>query len=262
MLKLMAITNDPQKARAFTDAGVQRIFVDLEIHGKHERQPGGNTVISQHAYEDIVAIREALPNTEILVRTNPIHTDTQSEVDTVIQNGADTLMLPMFKTPDDVKRFSGAIAGRAKVCLLVETPQALVRLPTYLEAGIDEIYIGLNDLHLGMQLNFMFEPLAGGVIEFAAKQILSAGIPFGFGGIGCIGSGDIPAEMILAEHIRLGSSMVILSRTFTTAASGHIATEVDKFRACEKEIHAWSAAQFESNRASLAAKIWQKAFSQ
>lgn len=39
-------------------------------------------------------------------------------------------------------------------------------------------------------------------------------IPFGFGGIARIGEGDLPSDYILGEHVRLGSTSVILSRTF------------------------------------------------
>jgi len=41
-----------------------------------------------------------------------------------------------------------------------------------------------------------------------------AGIPFGFGGIAKIGEGMLPAEMVIMEHYRLGSTRVILSRSF------------------------------------------------
>ena len=36
----------------------------------------------------------------------------------------------------------------------------------------------------------------------------------GFGGIASLGRGQVPAEMIIKEHYRLGSHMAILSRSF------------------------------------------------
>ena len=48
-LKLMYITNDPTVARIAADAGVDRLFVDMEVLGKAERQGGMNTVQSHHA---------------------------------------------------------------------------------------------------------------------------------------------------------------------------------------------------------------------
>lgn len=80
--------------------------------------------------------------------------------------------------------------------------------------GIDEIHIGLNDLHLSMGLSFMFELFSNGIIDEIVKKIKQKNIPFGIGGISRIGDGDIPAEKIIAEHYRLGSQAAILSRGF------------------------------------------------
>ena len=46
-------------------------------------------------------------------------------------------------------------------------------------------------------------------IKFKIKKIL-----YGFGGIAKIGEGMIPAEKIIMEHYRLGSTRAILSRSF------------------------------------------------
>lgn len=53
MLKLMYITNDPAVAKIAADAGVDRIFIDMEVLGKAERQGGMDTVQSHHVPEDI-----------------------------------------------------------------------------------------------------------------------------------------------------------------------------------------------------------------
>jgi len=45
-LKLMYITNDAEIAKIAENAGVDWIFVDLEINGKEERQGHLDTVIS------------------------------------------------------------------------------------------------------------------------------------------------------------------------------------------------------------------------
>src|SRR5699024_1044103 len=80
--------------------------------------------------------------------------------------------------------------------------------------GIDYIHIGLNDLHLGYGMKFMFELLADGTVETLCNKIKDKGIPYGFGGIAQLGHGELPAEYVIAEHHRLGSSMAILSRSF------------------------------------------------
>ena len=80
--------------------------------------------------------------------------------------------------------------------------------------GIDEVHIGLNDLHLSLGEHFMFEPLADGPVDKLTGKIAAVGLPYGFGGIARIGYGMLPAEKVITEHYRLGSSFAILSRSF------------------------------------------------
>ena len=80
--------------------------------------------------------------------------------------------------------------------------------------GFDEIHIGLNDLHLSYKLDFMFELLANGTVEKLCRKIKEYGFPYGFGGIACLDGGLLPATNVIMEHYRLGSTRVILSRSF------------------------------------------------
>lgn len=137
------------------------------------------------------------------------------ETGQVIEAGADLVMLPMWRTPDEVEDFIAAVGGKAKTVLLLETKEAVECLDEVLDInGIDEIHIGLNDLHLSYGLTFMFELLANGTVESLCDKIRAKGIPYGFGGIARIGEGTLPAEKIVLEHYRLGSSRAILSRSF------------------------------------------------
>ena len=153
MLQLMFITNEKSVALEAEAAGVDRIFIDLEVKGKYERQGHLDTYISNHKMEDIKHMKSALKKSEVLVRVNPFYEGTQREVDECIAQGADIIMLPMFKTAYEVEEFVKCIKGRAKVNLLLETSQAFVRINQILDIdGIDEIHIGLNDLHLSLGL--------------------------------------------------------------------------------------------------------------
>lgn len=97
---------------------------------------------------------------------------------------------------------------------LVETPEAVEVIDDILELDIDEIFIGLNDLSLGYGKKFMFELLSDGTVERLCYKFRKKEIPYGFGGIAAIGKGMLPAENVIAEHYRLGSTCVILSRSF------------------------------------------------
>ncbi len=220
-LKLMYITNCPKVAEIAENAGVDRIFVDLEYIGKDARQGGMDTVKSHHTIDDVKRIKTAIKKSELLVRVNPIHESTdeyvssEGEIDAVIKNGADIVMLPYFKTVEEVERFIKVVNGRAKTMLLVETPEAVKIIDDILNIeGIDECHIGINDLSLGYGRKFMFELVADGTVEKLCKKIGGSGRPFGFGGIAALGKGLIPAESIIIEHYRVGSSMAILSRSF------------------------------------------------
>lgn len=214
-LDFMFITNDPAVAKAAEDCGVKRIWVDLEILGKELRQPGMNTVKSGHTLEDISIVKDVLVSSELLCRINPIHENSAVEIDEVVNRGADMIMLPYFRTKDEVKQFLEYVRGRCKTTLLFETKEAIELLPEILNiGGFDEAHIGLNDLSLSYGMTFMFEPLANGMVENICRQFKEAGIPYGFGGIAKIGEGLLPAESIIAEHYRLGSSRAILSRSF------------------------------------------------
>jgi len=214
-IKLMYITNNIEIAKIADHCGVDRIFIDLEKLGKEERQGHINSVKSHHAISDIKAIRKVLNKAQVLVRVNPIHEFTEREINRVIEYGADVVMLPYFKTSREVSQFLDIVNGRVKTCLLLETKEAVEVLNDILRIdGIDEVHIGLNDLHLSYGKTFMFELLADGTVESLCSAIKKFGIPFGFGGVAKLDSGIIPGKLILAEHVRLCSSMVILSRSF------------------------------------------------
>jgi 2-keto-3-deoxy-L-rhamnonate aldolase RhmA len=214
-LKLMYITNRIDVAKIAQNSGVDWIFIDLEINGKDERQGHLDTVISRHSIDDVRKVKGVLSKSKLLVRVNPIYYGSKDEINRVIEDGADIVMLPFFKTKEEVELFINYVDGRAKVCLLCETSEAVFNIDSILTLkGIDYIHIGLNDLSLSYNKQFMFELLVDGIVEMLCRKFKEKGIPFGFGGIAKIGNGVLPAEAILTEHYRLGSEMVILSRGF------------------------------------------------
>lgn len=221
MLNLMYITKRPEIARIAEEAGVDWIFVDMEFIGKDARQGGLDTVQNHHTVEDVKNVKAAVTKAKVLVRVNPIHEvmvdypSSEDEINATIEAGADIVMLPFFKTIAEVERFIRIVDGRAKTCLLVETPEAALLLDDILNVdGIDMIHLGLNDLHLALGMKFMFELLSDGTVDRLASKIKAKGIPFGFGGVATLTGGSIPGSMVIKEHYRLGSSMVIVSRSF------------------------------------------------
>ena len=262
-LKLMYITNSEDVAHIAEEAGVDRIFVDMEYIGKTDRQGGMDTVQSRHTADDVRRLAQCLNKSELFVTDK--YSSSKEEIDEVIEAGADLLMLPYFKTAEEVQTFVKYVDGRAKTVLLVETPEAaaiaenLVKIP-----GIDEMFIGLNDLSLGYGKNFMFELLLDGTVEELCLKFRKGGIPYGFGGIASLGKGMLPSEYVIKEHYRLGSTCAILSRSFCRTdqvtdlkeIQKIFETELPKIRQLEEECSVHSQ-YFWKNRQQVETKIRQ-----
>ena len=184
MMDFLQITNDPDLARRCDALPGMRLFVDLERHGKAARQTGRNTFISTHQPEDVGRIKAQLQRSQLMVRVNPLHEGTAVELATVLAQGADSVMLPMFQTPDELRAFSRIVAGRAPIVALLETAGALQSLDAWVDApGLCEVFVGLNDLHLSLGCGFMFEPLAQGLLDRVSARVRAQGLRFGFGGV-------------------------------------------------------------------------------
>lgn len=219
-LQLLMIVDDGEIARHVASHGVARLFVDLEYIGKDVRQGHVDSWKSRQVPADVSRIREAAPDAHLLVRINPLHPGSRGEIDDVLARGADSVMLPMFKGADDLARFLDLLAGRAEALPLVETVSALKALPQIVETlPLTGLHIGLNDLHLDLGLDFMFQPLAEGLLEEPCAALRQAAVPFGIGGVARAGEGLLPPEQVLGEHVRLGSTAAILSRGFHGGAS-------------------------------------------
>lgn len=264
MLNLMYITNNPSLAQHAVKAGINRIFVDLEVLGKYERQGHKDTLISNHSFEDVAAVRASIPTTDLLVRINPLHENTEKEIEAVLEYKPQMIMLPMYKTAEEVLRVALMIKGRCALIPLLETKEALSCPAEVCQIkGVSELYVGLNDLHLSMGLKFMFQLLADGTVERLSKIAQAYEKKFGFGGIARLDEGALPAQYILGEHIRLGSNAVILSRTFHRQAETvsdlenniNFANEIQKLRKYERDIEKWSPEQLELNRLKVATVV-------
>lgn len=263
-LVLFYITNNPDVALIAEMYGVDRIWIDLETLGKEARQSDMNTVKSHHSISDIALIKPLLSKSEMLVRVNSWHGGSPEEIDSVIQAGADIIMLPYWKTPEEVKKFVEAVNGRCKTTLLLETKEAVECIDEVLkQGGFDEIHIGLNDLHLSYGMTFMFELLANGTVEMLCNKFRIAGIPYGFGGIAKLGDGLLPAEKVIMEHYRLGSTRAILSRTFCDNEKIDSIEEIEavfkenmeNLRRYEKSMHKASQEEFLKNKEDVSKTV-------
>jgi 2-keto-3-deoxy-L-rhamnonate aldolase RhmA len=257
-IQLMLITPHPEIAAYAEESGVGRIFIDMEINGKNERQKNMHLPLHQHTFADVKAIKKAVRKSEVMVRINPYFAGTKDEVNQAIDSGADCIMLPYFTHQDEVEGFLNQVNGRVKTNILLETATAVARANSiFCLKNLDEVHIGLNDLKLTFQLKFLYETLAGGIVDHLSSLAKKYQLSFGIGGIGAISKGsDIPPELIIKEHVRLGSERVILSRAFTGAYTTvedlvkqvDLKKEVQLLRETEKIAHARTKEQIKNDR--------------
>lgn len=257
MIDLLTITNLPALAARCDQMPGMRLFVDLERNGKAARQKGHDTFISTHHLNDVGRIKAVLKQSKLMVRANPVQIDnleaSRAEVDAVLDQGADMIMLPMFSLPEEIRAFAAIVAGRVPIAALLETSGALRSLDSWIDTpGIHEVFVGLNDLHLSLGYSFMFEPLLKGHVERVGAAARANGLRFGFGGIARMDEGVLPGHNVLAEHVRLGSRAVILSRTFNRvdnhAGEKTFEQAIASLRLAELELGLRSLAHIEKDR--------------
>lgn len=264
MIGFLMIVNDPEIAGHVCAVEGISAFVDLERMGKAERQGHLDSWKSGQGPEDVTRIRKAVPEARLIVRINPLHAGSKAEIDDAVARGADCIMLPMFRTTGELAQFYEMLAGRAEALPLFETAASVKAIPEMVgRLPLDQLHIGLNDLHLDLGQDFIFQPLAEGVLEEPAAALREAGVKFGIGGLARSREGIVSPEFLLGEHVRLGSTGAILSRTFHRGAGTvnelsdamDFAVEVEKLRAIYAGFLAMDAAGLEENRLATADRV-------
>ena len=213
---LTLLTDDPALARRADAAGIDRVGLDLERIGKQARQDPDSCWISDHQLDSLPLVAAALTRAAPFARTNPIHEGSPSEIEALLAAGARVLMLPMFRTPAEVERFVTLVDGRALAVPLVETADAARDLAEILQVdGIDEIHVGLNDLHLDLGLRSHFELLISPLLDRVAEAVHRAGLPLGIGAVARVGDEGLPVppRLVCAQLGRLGATRSLVARS-------------------------------------------------
>ncbi len=215
---LTAITSEPALAERADAAGVDRIGIDIERLNKSVRQGHiPNARISTHELDDLDRLRPSVRKAALFARLNAMHDGSAQEVERALAGGANVLMLPFFTTAREVDQFVRLVDRRATIVLLLETAAAVVRLHDILAVpGIDEVIVGLNDLHLSTGVADHFELVVSELMTMISDQVRAHDVRFGFGGVARAGDNTlpIPSDLVLAQHARLSSTSAWLSRSF------------------------------------------------
>jgi hypothetical protein len=195
---------------------VNRIGPDFERLGKADRQAGQDTRLSDHSWDDLSRVARSLDHADLFLRLNPVHSETSDEVERAVEAGVRVLMLPYFRTAEEVEIFCRFVRGRARIVILLETAAAVLRIRDVLAVrGIDEVMLGLNDLRLQFGVASHFEVLVSPVVDMVAAEVHRAGLPLAVGGVARKDQSlPIPPPLVHAQYPRLGASGAWLSRSF------------------------------------------------
>lgn len=234
--RLTLVTNDPTLAGRADRAGVDIIGVDIERLNKSARQGHMRDArISDHEVGDLERLAPAVRTASLFARLNPVHEGSKEEIDGAVAGGAAVLMLPYFSSAAEVEAFVRLVDGRATIVLLLETAAAVVRLHDIVAvAGIDEVMVGLNDLHLSMAVANHFELVASDLMTMISAEVRARGLRFGFGGLARAFDDrlPVPSDLVLAQHARLSSTSAWISRSLfgQDPASIDLTVEVARLR--------------------------------
>ena len=223
--RLTLFTNDTAVARKADKSGVNRIGLDLEQIGKESRQSNSCNWISHHTIDDLDKIKKSIKQATLFCRVNPINEKSEAEINLLINSGVKSLMLPMFKTIEHVRRFIDIINGRAEAILLLETAAGTQIIDQLVKLdGVDEIHIGLNDLSISLGLQNHFSVLFTDTFMHVAETINSSGIKFGFGGIGRANdtSLPVPSDLVYVQYPRFKATGALISQVYLKPEPGAV----------------------------------------
>ncbi len=216
-MDLFLFTVDPAAGRDVVAAGAAGIIVDWERRGKARRQAGEGTQINGDTLEDLVRMRAATPG-RLVCRINGYGPWTRGEVADAVSAGADELLLPMVRDPDQVDATLDLVAGRCGLGILIETQDAVDRAAELAARPLARVYVGLNDLRIDRRSDELFRPLVDGTVEAVRAGVRQ---PFGVGGVTLPGGGfPVPSELLAAELVRTGADFTFLRRAFTADMAG------------------------------------------
>lgn len=216
-MDLFVFTTDPGRASALVAAGAAGVIVDWERRGKARRQEGADTQINEDTAEDLARVRAAASG-RVLCRVNSAGPWTAEEVDLAVALGADEVLVPMVRTPDDVDLALEAAAGRCGVGILIETQDAVDRVAALVRRPLSRVYLGLNDLRIDRGSESLFTPLVDGTVEAVRRAVT---VPFGVAGLTRLDAGfPVPSRLIAGELTRLDAHFTFLRRSFHADTAG------------------------------------------
>jgi HpcH/HpaI aldolase/citrate lyase family protein len=217
--ELFLFSTEPGFIRATVAAGVAGVVVDWEREGKPSRQRGADTEINHDTVEDLRRVRSST-RARVICRIDGVGASTEEEVALAREAGADEVLVPMVRTPEEVQRVLALSAGDLEVGILVETEDAVARAAELARLPLSRVYVGLNDLAIERRSGNIFEAVADGTVEWLRSLFR---VPFGFAGLTLPEMGSpIPCRLLIGEMARLRTNFSFLRRSFHRDVAGRV----------------------------------------
>ena len=255
-INLFAFANTASRARAVVDAGATGVVVDWERRGKVARQAGADTQINADTPADLAVVRAATAG-RVLCRVNRWSSWTAAEIDLAVNMGADEVLLPMVRRPEEVDAALEAVGGRCGLGILVETTEAVRTVDALVSRPLARVYVGLNDLMIDRGGGPLFLALVDGTVDRVAGAVAGAGIPFGVAGLTLPEAGrPVPCRLVTGALARVDASFTFLRRSFWADTEGRdLSVEVPRILAAVDSARRRPAASVLAHHAELAATV-------
>ncbi len=215
--ELFLFSTDAATVARHTEAGVDGFIVDWESKGKETRQAGADTEINAGTPADLRRVRAAT-KARVVCRVNQHGPWTAAEVEDAVANGADEILVPMVRNPEQASDVIAFATGRCGVGILVETVDAVRCAEELARLPLSRVYVGLNDLSIERGSRSIFEALTDGLVD-GIRPLFP--MPFGLAGLTLPESGrPIPCRLLIAEMARLSCGFSFLRRSWRRDTAG------------------------------------------
>ena len=241
---------------AVAKAGIVDFIVDWECKGKEDRQLGYDTEVNKNTLAELSVV-SSLTQAKSWCRLNAPGFLTKDEVDTAIAAGASVVLLPMVASAGEVETFLRYVNGRCQAGILLETPVACRLAAQIARYPLDVVYVGLNDLMIGLRNKSIFSALAAGIVDDVRACF---DVPlFGFGGVTVLDQGHpLPCRMFMQEMSRLNCNLTFLRRSYKRDIINKDAVyEINRICAYWKKLSDRSSQEILRDRQSFLAAVKQ-----
>ncbi len=215
--ELLLFSTDCDLVQRAVSAGVSAIVVDWERAGKERRQSQADTQINADTLDDLRRVRAATSAT-VICRINGPGLTSKQEIERAIDAGADELLLPMVRSPEDVNAVLRQVGSRCRVGIMLETVEAVAQARDLGRLPLARTYVGLNDLGLQRGTPNIFTALVDGTVE-GVRGFFEC--PFGVAELTLPELGaPIPCRLLIGETARLKCGFSVLRRSFLRDTQG------------------------------------------